>query len=69
MLHVRNDDLDIVRQLKYIILRTNYIDEDIFIMFCTSKTISVSKLLFKLLLYASLVQFYEDSHEQTANNI
>ena len=43
LIHVRNDDLDIVRQLKSVILRTNnnYLDEDIFIMFCRSKTISV----------------------------
>ena len=66
--HVRNDDLDIVRQLKCFILRTNNLDEDIFIMFC-SKTISVSKLLFQLLLFASVVQFYEGADEQTANNI
>ena len=45
-----------------------YLDEDIFIMFC-SKTISVSKLLFQLLLFASVVQFYEGADEQTANNI
>ena len=36
-IHVRNDDLDIVRQLSYY----GHIDEDIFIMFCISKTISV----------------------------
>ena len=46
-----------------------YIDEDIFIMFCRSKTISVSKLLFQLLLFASVVQFYEGADGQTENNI
>ena len=65
-IHVRNDDLDIVRQLKCVTLR---IDEDIFIMLCRSKTISVSKPLFQLLLFASVVQFYEGADEQTANNI
>ena len=38
-------------------------------MFCISKTICVSKLLFKRLLFASVVQFYEGADEQTANNI
>ena len=38
-------------------------------MFCTSTTISVSKLLFQLLLFASVVQFDEDADEETANNI
>ena len=48
-IHVRNDDLDIVRQLKRVILRTNNLDEDIFIIFCRIKTIFVSRLLFQLL--------------------
>ena len=71
LVDVRNDDIDIVRQLKCVILRTNmiYLDEDIFIVFCRSKPICVSKLLFQLLVFTSVVQFYEGASEQTANNI
>ena len=38
-------------------------------MFCKSKSSFVSKLPFQLLLMAPVVQFYEGTDEQTANNI
>ena len=40
-----------------------YLDEDVFIPLYRSKTISVSTLLFQILLLASLVQFYECANE------
>ena len=44
-----------------------YLDKNIFIMFCTCKTIS--KLLFELILLVSVVKFDEGADEQTANDI
>ena len=67
-IHVRNDDLDIVRQFKCVILRTN-----ILMRTCSSCSVEVKLFLevklFQLLLFASVVQFYEGADEQTANNI
>ena len=70
-IHVRNDDLDIVRQLKSAVLRTNILMRAFSSCSVKVKLFLLKKLLFQLLLFASVVQLncYEGADEQTANNI
>ena len=56
LIHVPNDDLDIIKTFEVCHTPVKYPDEDVLKLVCRNKTIYFAKLLSQLMLLASVVQ-------------